>query len=103
MKFCDKCGVELKAKEDVVKKFVFKCFLVMFIIVLAATFVSCGNDPKALAKQTIELMDDPLKNAGKLTEINAKVQKMSPKDQGIYTQEVMRLSGIGDLLGDLLD
>jgi hypothetical protein len=46
-------------------------------------------------------MDDPVENAGKLAEIQAKVYKLSPKDQGIYTQEVMDLSGYGDMFDDL--
>jgi hypothetical protein len=81
------------------KKRFFKIFLLLVTLIVV---VSCNN-PKTLAKQTVELMDDPIGNAGKLAEIQAEVYKLSPKDQGIYTQEVIDLFDYGKLLDGLSD
>ena len=74
-------------------------------MVLLAMFVlaSCGgSNPKALAKETIELtgqalgaMFDPEKSADlekKMKKLEAKVENLSEKDKKIYEEELTKLS-----------
>ena len=75
---------------------------VIFIILVMAVlvFTSCRkDDPKALAKQTIELTFQLNSNAGnekeiqaKLDAIEAKVKKMSMLNQLAYAGELIQLS-----------
>lgn len=84
---------------------------VIFTIVLLTMFVlaSCGgSNPKALAKETIELtgqaleaMFDPEKSAElekKMEKLEAKIEKLSEEDKKIYEEELLKL-GRGMLEG----
>ena len=87
-----------------------KWVAVLLITVMAAlVFASCGkkDDPKALAKRTVELglklTSDPSNSESiekELAEIEAKVKKLSLKDQLSYASEIMTQSSgaIGDAL-----
>jgi hypothetical protein len=79
--------------------FVFGLITLIFALVLAG----CGDNPKALAKQTYKLTQDvlsnPLKAVGglvKASNIKKKVDKLSPANKQIYNEELARLLGQGD-------
>jgi len=79
--------------------FVFGLIALIFALVLAG----CGDNPKALAKQTYDLTQDvlsnPLKAVGgmvKASNIKKKVDKLSAADKQIYNEELARLFGQGD-------
>lgn len=79
-----------------------KKWLSVFVILLISAFVlaSCGgNDPKALAKQTldltVQLVSNPEKSDGiqpKLDAITGKVEKMSKLKQMTYAVELAQLT-----------
>lgn len=82
-----------------------RLFLGFFIIMLILICMSCGkkDDPKILAKETVELtkqLSSNLENAeriqAKLDEIQSRVEKLSLSNQIKYIAEVTRL-GAGEI------
>jgi hypothetical protein len=88
--------------------------------VITVMFAGCGgtSDPKTLAKETYEIvqqalaaMFDPAKSAElekKLATIEEKVAKLSEEDKAIYEEELVRLAGDGlgglfNAAGDLIN
>ena len=72
-------------------------------LILALVLAGCGDNPKALAKQTYKLTQDvlsnPLKAVGglvKAANIKKKVDKLSAADRQIYNEELARLSRQGE-------
>ena len=89
------------------KKSVFSAMLVSLLALsLIVGLTSCGgSNPKALAKENYKLTMQVLEATTKLDfakmnkleqkviEIEAKVEKLSGIDQGVYAMELARLSG----------
>jgi len=77
--------------------------LAAFVLILALVLASCGGNPKDLAKQTYNLVQEAMTNFAdankmaeiekKMTALEKKVEKLSPKDQQIYEEEVTQLVG----------
>jgi len=73
----------------------------LIVLILALVLAGCSKaDPKALAKQTydliVEAMTNPLKAVTgmiKAGSIGKKVSKLSPADKQIYNDELARLTG----------
>jgi hypothetical protein len=71
-------------------------------VIIATMLVSCGDNPKSLAKETINIIkqamvveDNPTKMAElerRMEALGKKVENLSEKDREIYENEVNRLS-----------
>jgi hypothetical protein len=75
-------------------------FVFSLALIFALVLAGCKDNPKALAKETYDLtqdvMSNPLKMVGgmvKLANIKKKVDKLSPADKQIYSEELARLTG----------
>jgi hypothetical protein len=87
------------------KNRIFLWGMAALVLALSCALVlgSCGANPKGLAKQSYEVTQQALqvgtdlnKAAAlqkKAADIAEKVQKLSPADQAVYTQELARLMG----------
>jgi len=82
--------------------FIFTGIVIFILILVIAIATGGGSNPKALAKQTVELskqtisaLSNPIKYASiskKYTELEKKVKKLSARNKAIYEKEVERLA-----------
>ena len=77
-------------------------WIITVAVIIMTMFTSCGDNPKSLAKETINIVKQSIKaddNNAKKAELEQrwkvlgeKVENLSEKDQEIYHNEVERLA-----------